>query len=262
MMKPMQGGATIHLSNHSGVVRGAVTNSADFVNVLGNSGPGKKPHAVGVKHMTVSHRFTNINEYNNRLYATTTGFGDSDWTVPIGQYTATGLVNALNSTTSSNFAFSLGADGHFVITNTIGAAIKTFTNGANSILSTIGFTQPTVAALEYPPTNAVRAQEPPNLGGPTMLFLHSRTLAPGNMIHGDGRTYNVLETIDLSGVPYGGIAKKEVDAHDMNLVTFESPEELSAVECFFTDQRMRKLTLPSNSPVDIVLRVMHTENDN
>jgi hypothetical protein len=104
-------------------------------------------------------------------------------------------------------------------------------------------------------------QNPVNLGGPTMLFLHSRTLAPGNMIHGDGRTYNVLETIDLAGVPYGGIAKKETMLSDMDLVTFDSPEELSTIEVFFTDHAMRKLTLPFNAEVNIILRVMHTEDD-
>lgn len=255
MSKPMQGGATIHLSNHSGVVRGAVTNAADFVNVLGNSGPGKKPHAVGVKHVTVAHRFTNINEHNNRLDHVTAGIAASD-TIPPGQYTGDTLATALGLALGGTVTVTITGDGRLAFENLDEPTLTIL--ASSTIADVIGLTQDT----DFIQDNEVTIPIPVYLGGPTMLFLHSRTLAPGNMIHGDGRTYNVLETIDLSGVPYGGIAKKEVDAHDMNLVTFESPEELSTVECFFTDQRMRKLTLPSNSPVDIVLRVMHTENDN
>ena len=255
MMKPMQGGATIHLSNHSGVVRGAVTNAADFVNVLGNSGPGKKPHAVGVKHLVVAHRFTNIGTHNNRLDHVAEGTAASD-TIPPGQYTADTLRTALGVALGGTWIITLLGDGRFTFENSGETTVTLL--ASSSIADVIGLAQDVDCTQDL----EVTMSSPVYLGGPTMLFLHSRTLAPGNMIHGDGRTYNVLETIDLSGVPYGGIAKKEVDAHDMNLVTFESPEELSAVECFFTDQRMRKLTLPSNSPVDIVLRVMHTENDN
>ena len=273
----MPAGALIHLSNHAGVIQATGT-AADFTNILGNSGPGKKPHALGVKHMTVAHRFPNINQYNNSISlsafnsnvpATIIG-GNIE--VSEGQYTITALLTAINAISSPNVTFAAGADGLVTATKTDGNDY-TVNDFSGELLTVLGLPSSFRLAGSLsgiatggggaPPLGPVTLTgvSPPYLGGPTMLFLHSRTLAPGNMIHGDGRTYNVLETIDLSGVPYGGLAKKDVDADMINMITYDAPEELSNIELFITDERMRKLTLPANSPVNVVLRVLHSEDD-
>ena len=274
----MPAGALIHLSNHAGVIQASGT-ASDFTNTLGNSGPGKKPHALGVKHVTVAHRFPNINEYNNSLsfaiFNANVGIGSTingTVNIAVGQYTITELLVALNAVTTGTVSFAADANTGLVTVTRTDGGTYTVADISGELLVVLGLPSAVRLAGENsgfifdPPgprigEDNMTATSPPYLGGPTMLFLHSRTLAPGNMIHGDGRTYNVLETIDLSGVPYGGLAKKDVDADMINMITYDAPEELSNIELFLTDERMRKLTLPANSPVNVVLRVLHSEDD-
>lgn len=273
----------VHLSNHAGVVQTIGGNGANFRNVIGNSGPGKKPHAVGVKHVIVQHLFMNVNDHNNwyeMQYHDSVGpLGRHRYTIPVGQYTLAQLLAVMN-TRPISAGLSLTYTEIISHGIHIGAPDSSDTDRIPGTLNI----KSAAPAFRFPITlypgglhellgisvdidiataddTLWRTPSQVNLAGPEMLFLHSRTLAPGNFIHGDGRTYNVLETIDLAGTAYGSTAKKEVDAHELNMVTYDAEEEISNVDLFLTDERMRQLTLPANARVDVVLRVLHGEDD-
>lgn len=260
----MVGQSLLHISNH--VNTG--TNGGRFDNYIGNSGAGKIPHAISVRHITLGHLFNNINEHNRSMTLTYNG-GTTTVTrsLPVGQYDLTQLIAQLASVwpelTFSDVPRSTSqtVDNHtnVLVSSGAGAAFTmpvSLQYEAGGLLEMLGFTaNVAITAFDTNSTSNV----PRNIGGVRQVFIHSRRLGHGNSMHYDGRTNNVIETIDLSSTPYGSVAMKQIDDPVVNMISFHTQEELSDVDIYLTDERMRPLTLAKNQPFDIVIRVLHKE---
>ena len=255
---------TIHLTNTSDKAQDS-KNGADFKNILGNGSAGKKPVAVSLRHVTVEHSFPNISTHNNTLIVNGVAYS-----LTVGQYSTTQLLASLNTLFGGDLEFAEKPHtytspniGLLQVRQPTGAPQTTITLPATisvqsgSLSSTLGYTEDvTITAQNV----WVPGQHNRNLAGPRMLLLHSRRLGHGNCIHSDGQSSNVIESIDLGGTPYGGLASKIIAESAASMITFDGEEELSDVDVFVTDERLRKLVMGPNNRIDLMFRAIHKED--
>ena len=262
-IEEMSDSVTLHITNARTIISD-FKHGADFRNVLGNSTAGKKPIGFNVRHAVVSHLFSNVYEHNNTLTV-----GGIEYTVPIGQYDITQILAQLNSmfsATPSVLSFTDAPrsltnpfDGKIAIQVTSGVVPVTISSNLGGFADVIGVTND-VTITATGGGGEVLTPHQRNLAGPRTLFIHSRRLGHGNAIRGDGRSENIICSIDLTTTEYGGAARKEVHDVYSNLITFDKEDEISGVDIYVTDEHMRRLTLDPNHQIDVVLRAIHSED--
>lgn len=241
------------------------SNSASFSVALANP-TNKLARVVKCvpKMITIPHLFPNIDQHHNTftvLYPAELSPSQIQFTLTVGQYTEDELIAEVNAKLDEH----LGAAGvlslaynpatlHFEWTEA-GSGAATITSPEHGFLTAIG-------GLESVTVNQGAASQPmpflPNLGGLRHVYVHSRRLAPGNMCDARGRQHNVLAIVSLSDTVYGGAATNESEDVNMDDVDYRSLEELTVVDFWLTDSKMRPLYLPPNHHVHITLKVFHT----
>jgi hypothetical protein len=203
--------------------------------------------------------FDNIPSYANVFTVIkTTGLVSYDITVPTSYYYIDDLAAALQ--TAINAAIP---DTVAVIKSGTAPTEKfsfTFTGDeytiqlSSTIASRIGIT----GDLTCPDGVGTAAQNIPNLIGETELYIHSRDLAPNNLIEGSG-SFSVVDKLNLDK-PYGAMCYSIFNTdttHFKKYFPFESLKTLRTVRITVRNRTGEQLTLPDNFNLSIMLTVFY-----
>jgi len=223
------------------------------------------------KTITFTHIFPNVDQYHN----TFTFFADGNMkpafvgttvtiSLPIGQYTGDRLATAINEQLNV-YLFVEGSisvdwvDARYVWTyddpGEAGYPPAVITSPLHGFLSVLGG----ATELSIPPASTVMMPYSPNLGGPKHVYVHSRRLAPSNLYAANGRSHHVLDVVSLAETVYGATVTKHTDDLHVADVDYRKPEEFSTIDFRLTDSLFRRLFVPPNHPVHVIMKVYHAK---
>jgi hypothetical protein len=197
--------------------------------------------------------FENVNSFRNK-------FVDSGGTrtIPVNQYTTTTLATAL-SAASVDFNMTVNSDGKFVLTCTGTKTMNTTANDTpNELFELLGFQDDLLSEGILEVTTSQIASKLPNLGGEKLVFIRAPELAAGNMINGDDRnSSDILTQISFHDVGFG--FEGHVKAADMMVddVEYKVPQSFSMLRVEILDSKFRRLTLPNNYHLRLILKFIH-----
>ena len=235
------------------------TNGRFTINVLSSGGLIDNVKGYIVHSIQAPNLFDNIPTYANVFTVIkTTGAITYNITIPNSYYYIDDLVAILTSTISTAIADTV------VVTKTGGTSTKKFTfafagdeytiQGSSTIASRLGIT----ADLVCPDGVATTAPQIPNLLGETELYIHSRDLAPNNLIEGSG-SFSVVDKLDLYQ-NYGGMCYSSFNTdstHFKKYFPFESLKTLRTVRITVRNRTGEVLTLPENFNLSVMLMLFY-----
>jgi hypothetical protein len=235
------------------------TNGRFSIDILSSGGLIDNVKGYIVHSIQSANVFDNVPTYANVFTVIkTTGAITYDITIPNSYYYVDDLVPILTSTISAAIADTV------VVTKTGTAPIQklTFTfagdeytiQASSTIASRLGIT----ADLTCPDGVATTSQSVYNLIGETELYIHSRDLAPNNLIEGSG-SFSVVDKLDLNQ-PYGSMCYSTFNTdstHFKKYFPFESLKTLRTVRITVRNRTGAILTLPDNYNLSIMLMVFY-----
>lgn len=210
--------------------------------------------------------FPNVNAYRNTWVQDYLGTPVTK-TVPVGQYSNTELVAALNAVAGTDFTFSYNSSSLKYTVTCVGT--KTISS-ADALLEILGFRSQTtvgtnlsganVNVLSVPTT--LTAAEYPNLGGEKLIHLHMSTFGGANCINSvDGSQYPVVASVSLAETAFGQTVKHEGDYSLMD-IDHGAVLDCNAFDVWLTDSMYRTLKLPRSYYLEIVLKLFHVDTWN
>lgn len=229
------------------------------VTINNSTAPTKVVQIVPVT-LTIPNIFPNVNEYRNSFF-----IDNRPVSIPAGQYDVTSLATAL-TTASLTLTFTHNGAA-FEMENTSGVP-STVNSPTSDIFDMLGFhelVQPPTAGFDFyyiPIANgATVVGSSPNLGGEKMVFLMSQKLAHGNLTFGaDSTDYNVVAHLCFHNVDYGQTGIFEVNEASAHSIDFLHHNNLDRIELAVFDSKFRKLQLPINYHLRMVLRLYHRDS--
>tara|TARA_R110002126_G_scaffold255844_3_gene398864 strand:+ start:783 stop:1571 length:789 start_codon:yes stop_codon:yes gene_type:complete len=125
---------------------------------------------------------------------------------------------------------------------------------SSTVASRLGLT----ADLTCPDGVATVLQSIPNLAGETEIYIHSRTLAPNNLMEGSG-SFSVVDKLPLDQ-QYGAMCYSNLDNDDTHYKKYFPYESLKTIRTVSLTVRNRTgqiLTLPSNYNLSMMLMIYY-----
>ena len=242
------------------------TDGATITAILNNSPSGVKPHAIGISDVILSHSFPNITQYNNTLAYEWVGQTSGVATIVPGQYTTDQFIEALNAQmpdVGSGSQWSIAPrtesnpfDAKLQFTNIDGTGNYIFS--PSPLSSVMGL--PTDEDWIAPINTTTIAPYQSDLGGHRVVYINSKRISQGGAVDTSGRRADIIESVFLGDVPYGGCAVKQVDDRQINMCHYKSEEHMNTIDFFITDSLGRHLSLPPNATFDIKMRTYHSED--
>jgi hypothetical protein len=214
-----------------------------------------------VKDIFIPNLFPNITTENNQLILfQNVSITPITINVPIGQYNIDQLIVELKTQIDSKLA-----DGAIVtITRSATLYNLTFTfsgavvPGNNLIVISTDSTIKDIIGLTQtnPSASIITMDNPYNLRPLDFVNIHSPQLADMHGLDGGANGYiGLLETVSLAEAAYGGIAYRQNNDDELALITYEQPRNLSRVQIILRDETGRRLTLPSNVYVTVIIKI-------
>jgi hypothetical protein len=224
--------------------------NGEFKNVLGNSIRVKNVVMIAPRLTVMPNVFDNITPYNNTI--TVNGVA---YTIPVGYYTLSALITALNTALAAlPIVFTAPVDPYNPALSVGGVA--TFIVFKNSEMGEVlGF--PDANPLN-PYLTSVAPQTlpfPPNLNHNPIYHLTCSEIASNSHVNEVGLTHSVLETLNMANVTRGAYATTFRDQAEMSVIEFDSPRELSRITMYVVDSKFRRVTMPGNYNTWIQCRV-------
>lgn len=204
---------------------------------------------IVVKTITLPNNFYSISDgtssglANNQFVFQQTGQAVQTVTLPQGQYNVNTLITAL--TTLINAALAGGTTVTITQDPITFQLTFTFAGGASNTVIIYSLNDPTnpnpmAWALGFYSTTAALAINtapfPPALGGLSCVYLHSSILASSNAIDGGYGQVSTLETISMSGVPFGAYSTFQCNDHQLSIVEYSQPRNISSLHITLRDQ--------------------------
>lgn len=233
------------------------SNNNFTVSIPGDAGKMDKIVAVIVKKMTCANMFPNVPYYANQIVLEAGGDPGVSIPVviPIAQYTATELKTALQTAINA----VITPDSVVVALTTDNKYEFTFTGDTYGFLTAGSTAGSRVGFLDDIADGAVVTMPLlPNLIGETELYVHSRTVASGNMTEPSG-TFNVVDMLDLN-VAYGSTAYSQFDdaeQHTLRYLPYESERSFRRIDVRLRNREGNLLTLPDNFHFNMILKVYY-----
>jgi len=204
--------------------------------------------------------FDNIPYYANTLSVVKqTGLIQYDIAIPTSYYFIDDLVTVLQTAINAAIAPDTVAVTISEVATTQKFAFE-FTGddyelkSSSTIASRLGLT----ADLTITAGTPTALQSIPNLIGETELYVHSRVLAPNNLIEGTG-SFSVVDKLDLDK-PYGTMCYSSFNSdttHYKKYFPFESLKTLRTVRLTIRNRTGQILTLPDNFDLSIMLMLFY-----
>jgi hypothetical protein len=188
--------------------------------------------------------------------------------LPVGYYTDTSLIEALNGLGLPDQTFS-SEGGILSITNANASESIVSIDYPNAIQLGFSSTTPAVevngissGVTTIPAGTTVSFPHVWNLGGEKLVHITSTKLAHSNLFHGkDGMQHDVAFTIPLHGTGYGDTACYQPGDSFMSAIRHTSEIQMDDLMFQITDSEMLPLQLPMNFHVDMLFKVIHAENE-
>ena len=96
----------------------------------------------------------------------------------------------------------------------------------------------------------------PNLRGYSEVYVHSRTIGPGNMVDGNFGLVSVIASVSLNAAEFGQDAYYQSSSEEENTIVYNRPADLSSVLIRLRDSEGRKLDI-GTSVMTVILRVTY-----
>lgn len=205
--------------------------------------------------------FDNIPTYANQLrLIKTTGGVIYDLVIPNSYYYIDDLITQLQTTINT----AIGPDSVAVTKTGIFPVEKInfvftgdtytfeFSTGQSTISDRIGLT------ADIGPAANITMQNIPNLIGETELYVHSRTLAPNNLMEGTG-SFSVVDKLNLDQ-PFGVMCYSNFNndsTHFKKYFPFESLKTIRTINITIRNRTGQILTLPENFNLTMMLTLFY-----
>jgi hypothetical protein len=238
--------------------------NGDFT-VLFNDSSCQQVQKVLIKEIFVPNLFYNIvndgTRKNNTLTFSQNGGANVIVTIPEGQYNVDVLI-----TTLKNAIDLVLLDGAIVTITRDATTYKlTFTfSGAgtpannNVQIFVAGSTIANVIGLENDTasTNISVMDNIYNLVGSEYVQVHSPQVGEVHGLDAGASGYiSLVDTISLSGFPFGTTAYKQNNDDELAEILYEQPKNLSRITIVLRDEQGNKLALPSNANCSVMLKI-------
>ena len=242
--------------------------NADFKVRLGDTYFTQQVSGISVVSCTVPNIIYNINQYNNTLAISKDPIdqlkGVSTITVPIGQYTISELLSAIDlKITEANQNPPIDLD---IVQDPLTQRIK-FTDNFrfifyNTVLhpstlwEVLGFDPKVneyVSVFENGPNLwTVRPPYIPNLSGTQYINILSN-LSENNSIDGVG-VKSLLEIVSMYDTPFGAVHTQTTNMAEHAVIKYVNPRNLNNITIKLVDEKYRNIDI-GNFPVTVVLRI-------
>lgn len=230
----------------------SVSNSDFFVD-LKEAVLTQKIRSVMVHQALVPNVFYNINATNNEIKFTENGQAATSATLPIGQYTLGDLQAQLKIAMDAKFVGTTVAVTQEALTKKL---VFTYTgqtvslDNTSTLADVIGLTSS--AGLVASQTMDYIT----NLRGYDEVYIHSRLIAPGNMIDGNYGGISVIASVSLNDAVFGQVAYYQSSAEEENVIRYNRPTDLSNINIILRDSEGNRLDIGTSS-MTIILRVTY-----
>ena len=234
------------------------SNNGDFTVQLKDRNAMQSVREIAVVEAYVPNVFYNVRssqgKVNNVLRYQETGEAVLSATVPEGQYTISTYMVALKTafeatSVAQTITVTQDATTQKITLTTSAACI--FYSSADDALSTNAY----VVGLQTTTANATSSvmDSIPNLRGYSQLYLHSKTVADGNLIDGDSGAISVAIGVSLVDAPFGAMAYKQVTTEHEGRIQFSHPRNISNVRLVLRDSEGNKLD-PGSSEISLLFK--------
>lgn len=235
------------------------TSNSDFtISLPSDGGNISRVAKILVKSIACPNVFYNVRAVNGTLYVNnTTTPASYSLAIAEGQYTSTQLIAAIEAAflaaTSVAVTITVGA--------TTGKMTWTFASdewllvstGNNNIANTIGLTSDTATASSIAVMPAIV-----DLNGISEVYVHSRTLASGNLAEPDG-SFNVVDILPMTAA-FGNMAHSQFvdgESHTIHYRPFGSHESLTSIDIRLRNKTGERLVLPANHNFIMIIKVFY-----
>lgn len=245
----------------------SVSNS-DFKVRLGDTYFSQQVCGISVASCTVPNVIYNINQHNNTLSVSKDPIdllkGVSTITVPIGQYTITELMSAIDfQITQANQAppidLTIIQDAltqKIVFTDNIRFIFYNTVTYQSTMWEILGFDPEItqyVSVFEVGPNKwTIRPPYLPNLSGNQYLNILSN-LSENNSIDGQG-VKSLLEIVNLYDTPFGSYHTQTTNMAEHAVIKYVNPRNLNNITIKLVDEKYRDIDI-GNFSVTVVLRI-------
>lgn len=188
----------------------------------------------------------NINSLNNVIYFTATNTGGSPTiasfiTVPIGFYTVNELMAVMETLinielvpVTGTVTFALQPYTYLISYTTNGLDGIRFLTEADNPLSTLSTTLGLIVSPSEVPI--LTFQEVPQLSGLEQVFVHSTTIAEGNLVDGDVENHDILSEIPID-VPFGARVFYESRDDELDSINYRSERNFDTITIQLRDNK-------------------------
>jgi len=216
-----------------------------------------------VKSVSFPNNAYNITTLNNRLDFVATVAGGApvvtDFiTLTPGYYTTTTIMAAIKTAidtilagptvtfTQNAITFKIG----FTTTGLDDIKLYTVNDLATSVLS------PFIGNLSFPVGLASGSlSDTPDLYGLTQVFVHSTTVAEGNLVDGDVETHNILAEVPVD-VDFGKFVQYESRDDELESINYRSPRKYDSINIKLKDLDNNIVQL-NNGVTTIVIKLYY-----
>lgn len=208
---------------------------------------------IMVHQALVPNVFYNINSSNNEIKFTENGQAATSAILPVGQYVIADLMAQLKIAMDAMFVGTTVAVTQQALTKKL---IFTYT-GQTVILDPTSTIAPVIGLTSTLGSLAAQTMDYiTNLRGYDEVYIHSRTISPGNMIDGNFGLVSVLASVSLNDAAFGQVAYYQSSAEEENMITYSRPVDLSVINIVLRDSEGNRLDI-GTSDMTVIFRISY-----
>lgn len=193
---------------------------------------------IALKSAIIPNTQYNINSNNNTFYMVNTISGPT-YTIPVGQYTITTLMAAIQSAVGGGFTLTQDATTQLLTFTAGGVDTLTMTSdpSTNPMAPILGITTDSGAVASYTTPSL------PDLRGLTSIYVASQALTNHTSMSDSAKNkQNIFCTIPVN-VEFGGSVSLEEDETTLDYVIFDSHKNISTIDINLMDEDLNTLEL-------------------
>ena len=198
---------------------------------------------VVLKSVIIPNTSYNINTTNNTIF-----YDSSSLTLPVGQYTLSTLITAIENAFSAINVLTITQD---ALTQKL-----TFTFTSNIVLQSTSTMKYVIGFNDTMTSNTVHVMPNlPDLTGLKKVFIKSSALSNmTSMSDSSKKHYNIFSEVDIT-VPFGFVEHRVLsDLHSSDELTFSQPKNISTIDIKLYDQHLNNLDLNGHH-IELIFKI-------
>ena len=202
------------------------------------------------------------------------GFAEtSNAVIPQGYYSASALLEKLNTLNTNILQWSYNTNGNGVFEVTIPNADGTNTivmDISNDLADVLGLTLNPYTKIEtnklrfvigQNTTSILQASQLPHMGTTPIVHVVAREAAMNNMTASDSREYDLIATIPMTNTPYGAYASYTAPDIYVDDIDYKSVRSLTKIDFEILDYKYNVVTIDPRFPVVVQLKAFHVDTN-